>query len=220
MRRGFTLIEMIIVIAIIGIITVVVITSQSAFNKSLVLSNAAYDVALALRSAESYGLGSRVSTTLVSNTGYGLSFTAGGAAKTFTLFADSTPATPSAVNCHGIPPTGSLSPDAKVGNCIYNGGVAGDSVLTTYTLNNGITVSKICANNAGTWTCTPTLTRLTIVFVRPDPTPFMSIVVGGAPTYSSAITQACLTLVSPQGGSRSISVNVTGQINASAATCP
>ena len=48
-KAGFTLIEMIIVIAIIGIITLVVIVSQGSFNKSLILSNAAYDLALALR---------------------------------------------------------------------------------------------------------------------------------------------------------------------------
>ncbi|HEY4522806.1 MAG TPA: hypothetical protein VJK73_00325 [Candidatus Paceibacterota bacterium] len=205
---------MLIVLAIIGIITIIVITSQGAFNKSLLLGNAAYDLALAIRSTESYGLGSRVSTALASNTGYGLSFTAGPSVSTFTLFADSYPGVVAA-NCHGRPVTGVTSPDAKVGDCVYTALARQDQLITTYTLNNGITISKICAFS-GTWTCTPTLSRLDIVFARPDPTPFMSV--NGA--YSAANSRACIMLVSPQGGQRFIAINATGQIDAAATTCP
>jgi len=210
---------MVIVMAIIGIITVIVITSQGAFNKSLILSNAAYDLGLAIRATQHYGLGSKVTTSLGTNTGYGLEFIAGPTAKTFTQFADSYPASVSTGNCHGVPITGTDSPDAKIGNCIYEGPLElnPDQVLTTYTLNSGITVDKVCAYD-GAWTCTPTIGRLDIVFVRPDPTPLMSV--DGMYSTTNSPSRACITLVSPQGGSRSVLINSTGEIDAAAAACP
>ena len=71
LRRAFTLIELLVVLAIIGVIMTIVISSQGAFNKTLILSNAGYDIALTLRDTESYGLGSRASGT-VANAGYGV----------------------------------------------------------------------------------------------------------------------------------------------------
>ena len=211
---------MIIVMAIIGIITVVVITSQGTFNKSLVLSNAAYDLALTIRSTQSYGLGGRVSTGLISNTGYGLHFTAGGAVKSFTRFADSYPATAIATNCHGVPITGATSPDAKIGDCAYQ--PLRDSATTTITFNHGVTVSRICAiNTAGTRYCSSggdsPLSGLDISFVRPDPAPFFA---RGGVGYDPSIRRACVTLVSLQGGERTVSVNSTGEIDANAPSCP
>ena len=80
-------------------ITSVVLTSQSAFNKTLILANTAYDVALSLRSAATYGLGGHAINMMP--TGYGMHFelsTPG----SFTLFADTYPA-PSALSvCHSV----------------------------------------------------------------------------------------------------------------------
>ena len=50
---------MMVVLAIIVTITGVTLTSQTSFNKTLVLANTAYDIALTLRSSQTYGLGSR-----------------------------------------------------------------------------------------------------------------------------------------------------------------
>ena len=212
------MIEMLVVIAIIGIITIVVITSQGSFNKSIILSNAAYDLALALRSAESYGLGSRVLTPEGTHTGYGLEFTVG---QTFTLFADPYPAQPtSSLGCHPAPPAGDNAPDAKWGDCIYDS--AQDQKVTTYTLHRGITVSDVCAYSTSGSFCAGAsapnhLDRLDIVFVRPNPTPFLSK--DGAYDSGSPITSACITLTSPQGGVKYVAVSAAGQIDANAAPC-
>ena len=48
LSKGFTLIELMVVLAIIVVITTVVLTSQSSFNKSLILANTSYDIALSL----------------------------------------------------------------------------------------------------------------------------------------------------------------------------
>lgn len=118
-HRGFTLIELLVVLAIIGIIMVIVLTGQSSFNKTIILSNTAYDIALTLRDAESYGLGSRA-TAVTANAGYGVHFQ-NASPGLFTFFADSFPA-PNASNCHGLPVGGASAPNAQYGDCRYESG--------------------------------------------------------------------------------------------------
>lgn len=209
---------MLIVIAIIGIITLVVITSQSAFNKSLILSNAAYDLALAVRGAQVEGVGSRLGTGAVTNVGYGLYFTPN--ASTFTLFADASPPVPSASGCHGLPEGGEEAPDAKIGDCVYSPNPPNQDppAITTYVLNRGIVVSLICARNPSGNKCSNRgeLSDLAVSFVRPDPRPFFA----ADGRYDATISRACVTLASPQGGERSVVVTATGEIDAAAASCP
>lgn len=229
-RRGFTLIELLVVLAIIAIITAVVLTSQSAFNKTLVLANTAYDVALTLRYAETYGIGSRSFGT-TPNTGYGLHFMSG-TSGSFTLFADTYPSVGLGSFCHPAPSYDPTGPSAVPGDCVYESGSGGDGTVQVYTLGNGITIANFCAELGTTWTCsspnsvcasgtTGGLNSLDVVFSRPNPTPFMSE--NGLypnPNISSEVTAACIALTSPQGGCKYISVGAAGQISANAASCP
>jgi prepilin-type N-terminal cleavage/methylation domain-containing protein len=163
--KGFTLMELLVVLTIIIVITMVVLTSQSSFNKTLVLANTAYDVALTLRSAQKYGLGSRASGSIV-NAGYGLHFSSG-VQDSFTLFADTSPS-PSSSSCHGLPTSNNPdAPDAKAGNCKYD---EGDSIVFPYRLNNGIKITKLCVNSS----CND-VSKLDIVFSRPNPDALISV---------------------------------------------
>jgi len=212
--RGFTLIELLVVLAIITVLMGVVLSSQSSFNKSLVLSNTAYDIALTLRSAETFGLSSRGSTGST-NAGYGLHFL-NGVTGSFTLFYDLSPP-PSSASCHGVPSVGGAdAPDAKPGNCTYDGL---SEKTTDYTLGNGIIISDFCAYTTGGSSCASSgLSSLDIVFARPNPNPFISA--GGS--YSALYNGACLKIVSPQDplSPRFISIVASGQITANAASCP
>lgn len=212
--RGFTLVELLVVLAIIIVIMGVVLSSQNSFNKTLILANTAYDVALSLRDAETFGLGSRVTMSGASNVGYGLHFqksTPG----IFTLFSDTNSARGSADNCH--PVADSSSPNARPGNCVYDAALS-EKVLD-YTLGNGITVTNMCAFSSGAWSCSSgSVTSLDIVFSRPDSNPFMSM--NGTYSSSFPVTAACLTVSSPQGGSRFIKVEISGSITANAISCP
>jgi hypothetical protein len=126
----------------------IVLSSQSSFNKSLVLANAAYDMALTIRSAETYGLGSKAVGTAAS-VGYGIHISAA-APDSFILFADAYPS-PSAGSCHGLPSGGASAPDAKPGNCVFD--PSQSETISTYTLGNGITIRDFCAKVGGSWTC-------------------------------------------------------------------
>lgn len=195
LSKGFTLVELMVVLAIIVIITSVVLTSQSSFNKTLILSNTAYDIALTLRSVETYGLGSRALGTTV-NAGYGLHFD-GGTSGSFILFADTWPI----ASCD--------RPDCKPGDNVYTSGA--DSLVQTYTLGNRMTISDFCALSGGSWSCG--LSSLDIVFSRPNPDALIS---ANGLSYSSA----CITVTSPQGGMKYVSIAASGQINADASSCP
>jgi len=205
-RRGFTLIELLVVFAIIISIMAVVFTSQGSFNKTFVLTNTAYDIALTLRNAGTYGLSSRAVGT-IANVGYGLHFQ-NTTPNSFSFFADTSPA----ASC--------TTPDCKPGNYVYTNG--SDSLVRQYVLGNGITLADFCAFN-GSWSCMSAhpgisggLTSLDIVFARPNPNPFMST--NGL--YSSSITAACLTLSSGLNTSRYVSVTASGGITVNAASCP
>ncbi len=221
-HRGFTLIELLVVLAIITVITTITLTSQGSFNKTLILTNTAYDIALSFRSAETYGIGSRVAGT-VSNTGYGLHF-ARATQDSFTLFADTISLPGSFDNCH--PTTDPDAPDAKPGNCFYDvlivdaNGVPIERV-TDYELGNGITISDFCAYGSGSWSCANTgaISTMDVVFARPNPDPFIygkdagGVVIG-------PFTTACIAVTSPQGGFRYVSVAASGAITANANSCP
>lgn len=201
-----------VVLAVIALITAVVISNQGAFNKTFVLANTAYDVALTLRSAETYGLGTRATSGGAVNTGYGLHFQSG-TPSSFKFFADAYPS-PRGNNCHGLPAGGAGAPDAQPGDCVYT---ASDTLVQTYTLGNGIIVQNFCARSSGSWSCMDSgLSTLDIIFMRPNSVPFMSV----DGTYTGNVTAACITLTSPSGGGKYISVSSSGQIIANAASCP
>lgn len=215
---GFTLIELLVVMAIITIISGIIFTSQSSFNKTLILANTAYDVALSLRSAETYGLGGHALSAVP--TGYGIHFDKS-APGSFLLFADSYPAASMGSVCHAPTNTaGGL--DAQPGDCSYESGSGQDTTVANYTLGNNITVSDFCAFASGAWTCSSThggsLTSLDIVFARPNPDPLMST--NGLYSSVSPVTGACLSITSPLGGSRYVSIASSGEITANATSCP
>ncbi|MHB8710123.1 MAG: prepilin-type N-terminal cleavage/methylation domain-containing protein [Minisyncoccota bacterium] len=224
-NRGFTLIEMLVVLAIITILTGITITSQSSFDKTVVLSNTAYDVALSIRSAEGFGIGSRAAGSTY-NAGYGVHF-ASSTPSSYILFADTYPSAGTSGNCHttvGADPTG---PGAIPGDCVYEPPPSppspSDVLVNTYTLGNGITISDFCAysSSSSSWSCinsgSPRLLSLDISFARPNGD--ATITVNGVFTSPSPYAKACLFITSPQGGYRYVSVEVSGEISVSSNSC-
>ena len=206
LRRGFTIIELLIVLAIIATITAVALSSQSSFNKTLILANTAYDIALTIRSAESFGLGSRAIGS-VASPGYGIHFQKG-VTDSFIFFADTSPAINSSCT----------RPDRKPGDQLYS---SADARVQTYKLGNGMSISDFCVSGAGSVSCASSngagLSSLDIVFARPNPDAFIRADGSSFTSYTSA----CLKISSKNGeASRFISVAASGEIIAEAPSCP
>ncbi len=214
LKRGVTVVELLIVLAIIGVLTVVMTTSHTTFNRTILLSYTAYDVALTIRSAETYGLGTRVtSSDMLSNTGYGIHITPNSAS--FTFFADEN--TPSNSNqCHQLR-TGAdgSEPDAIAGNCAYDGD---SEKVQLYTLGNGMKITNVYGYRPGAATPRDEVgagQSLDMVFARPNPKAFMSYM--GAYVEGAS---ACLEIASPQGGTSHVYVGSTGQVTVGSKECP
>lgn len=219
-ERGFSLIELLVVLGIIGVITVTVITSQNSFNKSITLVNTAYDIALTLRSAQTYGLGSRAAGGVV-NTPYGLHFDTSNN-KSFILFADTSPGggNVTGANCAA---TDVGTPNCQPGDYVYTSGVDA-APIQTYAIGNGLYIQDFCAYALGAWTCKSggSLTSLDIAFGRPDPDPNISKN-GSYAAPPNQATQACIVLAAsnaPSGPYRYIKVVQSGEITASGTVCP
>ncbi len=141
--KAFSLIELLVVVAIFATISSVVLANHSRFNNSVLLGSLAYDIALSMRQAQVYGL----SVKQFSNqfqVGYGIRFEG---TSSYIFFAD--------VNA----------------NKRYDSGT--DSIVETFTLGRGHRVLRFCATpSSGLEKCTDSsnpITSLDVVFFRPNP---------------------------------------------------
>lgn len=214
--RGFTLVEMLVVLAIMGVLTAVVVNGQTDFNKSTRVVDAAYTVALSVRQAQTYGLSSRTYGGL-NNAGYGVHFTSA-APKQYFIFADiangpGNSGSPQAIGCP--PKTGQV--DDKPGNCLYD---QANEIVQNFTFDRGFSVSKICGRvlSSGAFVCSPTLSVLDLVFIRPNTDTVITGVISG--TYTQ-LKDASIEISDPSGVStRRVCVSYAGQVSVSASACP
>lgn len=139
-HRGFSLVELLVVTAVVVIVSAAVLSNHAKFGTTVVLERLAYDIGLALREAQTYGI-----SVFRSNTGefaqsYGIYFLIS-SPNSFVLFAD----------------TGTS-------NGIYDTG----ETIEMQTLPNGYSITSLCATpGTGEESCTNT--RLDVAFSRPDP---------------------------------------------------
>lgn len=200
-NAGFTLIELIIVLAIIIVVTGIALGGQSGFNRTLALNNASYDIGLSIQLAQSYGLSSQAFAG-VGNAGYGVQFDTG-SPSSYSFFADTNP-----------PVASNALPDVHPGNGYYNDA---SELVQTYNLNNGFTIGTFCVRSTGN-ICSDTggLSTLAISFVRPNTdTRVVAKVNGVWGTYVSA----CISVKSPNNDVRYLNVARTGQISMTT-SCP
>ncbi|MCL9971797.1 MAG: prepilin-type N-terminal cleavage/methylation domain-containing protein [Candidatus Pacebacteria bacterium] len=183
MVRGFSLIELLVVTGIFVVITGVVLANNAQFNSSVLLGNAAYDIALSVRQAQVYGLSTQAFSGQF-QVGYGLHFAS---PTEYLLFAD-------------------LDED---NNKRYDAGV--DQVVATYALGRGHTIKRFCGIRADlTEECSDNasaLTHIDVGFLRPNPD---ATITGDNP---SAYSIARITIQSTGGQTRTVSIQSTGQIS-------
>jgi prepilin-type N-terminal cleavage/methylation domain-containing protein len=185
---GFTLIELLVTISIFVILTGVVIFNQGKFNSTVLLTNLAYDTALTIRQAQTYGINVKEfgDSDFIP---YGVHFDKNEAPKSFILFADVGYKTD----------TSSAHPYAgtDLSACQTNFGC-----VNRYTIQRGNYISDLVVNGNS-------VGSLDIVFKRPNPDAI--IYANGEPTGGPVA--AVIQLTSADGtGSTTISVWSNGLI--------
>jgi prepilin-type N-terminal cleavage/methylation domain-containing protein len=143
-QKAFTLVELLVSVGIFALMTALVVIKYGNFNQSVLLTNLAYDVALTIRTAQTYGLSVKSADDTASSYSsptyaYGVDL-AIGTKDRFVLFADRTP------------------------NTVYDSG----EEISTYMMKRGAVISGVCAANSSDCTLGTTGT-LTLLFKRPDP---------------------------------------------------
>ena len=138
-KEGFTLIELIVVMAIASVIMTALVIQQSNWNDSLIVNTQTYEMALMIRQAQVYGLGVKeyiAGTGDKFNIGYGVYFDSD--PTRYIFFAD------------------------KNGDKNYDSG----EEVEIKTLNRGVTISKLCGNTPEN--CSG-LSSVNVLFFRPEP---------------------------------------------------
>ncbi len=199
--RGFTLIELVVCVAIFAMMTSLLVAKYGTFNQSVLLTDLAYDTAITIRTAQTYGLSvqsSNVGTTPF-NYAYGVDFSTAAPANILTLFADTYgPAT--------LPWSG--SPDGA-----YESGAGKDSLVSAYTITRGAIISAMCVSdgsdcNTGTLKASPNVVDIT--FKRPNPDAVICINGIGTPC---PYAYAQITIKGTDGSTRQVIIRNTGQVS-------
>jgi prepilin-type N-terminal cleavage/methylation domain-containing protein len=207
--RGFTLVEMMVVLAIIVIVTVIALLGQSSFNRSLVLTDTAYTIAFSIRQAQFLGISGRTTGGTSDAAGYGVNFQ-NGVTGSYRLYRDTIPARTNNIQDSRECPGRSVGTgqEAKPGDCIRNNATED---VTTYTLNNGFSIARFCGiNSDGTEVCNGSLTSLNISYLRPNT---QSIIVGTRGGLRYLYAGARIHVTSPDGtAERCITVSKAGHV--------
>jgi len=212
--KGFTLVEMMVVLAIIVTITLIAVLGQSTFNRSMILTDTAYTLAFSIREAQALGLSSRAFGDTL-DAGYGIHFVhvASGFATSYTLFADALPDAPGNTQDPDQCPGHSVGsePEARPGDCKYSAA----ETVRTYGLNRGFYVKSFCGrleSNPSTQRCNgSSMDSLTIVYLRPNTQSVINGILSGNRT---PLADATIRVASPDGqAERCVYVSKVGQVS-------
>lgn len=185
--KGFTLVELMVSVGIFAAMTVLLLAKYGNFNQGILLTNLAYDVALTIRNAQSYGLNVKSAPgddgrtySEEFNYPYGVHFTVG---KQFIFFADNDPLN-----------------DNKYGDGIYTAPL--DTPISTSNIKGSSVIQSICVGESP---CDSSISSLDITFRRPDPN---AIITADEATYSYAE----VVLRATDGSQKKVVIRSTGQI--------
>jgi len=187
-QKGFTLIEMITVLAIFMLISGVVIFNYGKFRNDTILTNMAYEVALSIREAQIYGVSARTAesgNTPSFEIPYGIYLKEG--SNQYYLFAD-------------------IVEDSKFSGDTCSDPM-GDTCVTPYTLQRGVLISDIDISTDSS-SC-DLKNSVSVLFKRPNPEPI--ITPGGANVDDISFVQ--ITLTAPDGVTkRYVAIYNNGQV--------
>ena len=196
LKKGFTIIELIVSTAIIGLIASIVVFNQGDFTDVIFLSNTAHNLALETRKAQIYGFATKEFRRAKSFTiSYGVEFnvtneSTGGDNTVYTSFADS-----GAQNGYYDSP----------GTCLIS------ECLMVNKIGRGNVISKLCALDSS-GTCTQ-VGRISVTFKRPNADAnILFFDASNAPVLATGFQSGSIEITSPKGKKKTIVVYNSGQI--------
>ncbi len=185
---GFTLVELLISVAVIGIVTALALAKYSTFDSTVLLKAAVYEIALGLRESQVKSV-SVVKNGASFDYPYGMSFSLGSATYTAFQYQDAT-AYPS-----------------------YDGSLL-VNVIRTFIIGRSMVISALCVTVSGTETCYSSGSyRLDVSFRRPEFKALFYATDGTSP-LSTTIESAKIKVMSSKGTKVfSVEVSSLGQIS-------
>ena len=196
--KGFTLIEVIVCVAIIGLITAVVVFKQGDLGDRISVDNVANDINLQIRQAQVYGISVKELSAGSNNfsIAYGVDFNRVSSNSSFYTFADSGPK-----NGHFD----------TWGTC----SIGTNECLGLNQIGRGNTISSVCVIKQDSSTdCT--LGRVAVTFLRPNPSARIVFLDSGGNDISSNFSGfqgAKIVITSPKGKAKTVVVYTTGQVS-------
>lgn len=185
---GFTLVELLISVAVIGIVTSIALVKYGTFDSTILLKSAAYEIALGLREAQ-------VRSVSVVKNGASFDYPYG---MTFSL---------------GLATSSAFQYKSPTAYPSYDGTSLVD-VVRVFTIGRSMTIHEICVTVSGTETCHSTGSfRLDISFRRPEFKALFYATDGTTP-LSTTIESAKIKLKSSKGNKIfGVDVSSLGQIS-------
>lgn len=187
-KKGFTLFEMMVSIAIFVVITAIAILNYQKFGTDVFISNLGYDIALSIRKAQSYGINVRGTSSGGFIYAYGIHFTTA-TNNSYKLFVDSTP-TPA---------------DQKYTSSAED--------VETYNLLKGSRIVQLCVTpSSGVENCNVDI--LDITFLRPNPDALIYFhTTSGATGGPAGYNKAKVVIQSAGGRQKQVVIYNIGQIS-------
>ena len=157
-QSGFTVLELLVSIGIFAFMTALLVARYGTFNQGVLLNNLAYDIALTIRNAQSYGLNVKSANRSTNEFlyPYGVSFDKATGSNTFFIFyAD------------------------KVADGVY---VPADDILLSKTnMRNGFKITDLYRDSPPV-----SVNKLDVTYKRPDPNAIIKVNGASGNTYSIA----------------------------------
>lgn len=165
-KGGFTIIELMICVFIFAMMTTLLLAKYGSFNTNVLLTNLAYDVALTIRNAQSYGLNVKSSPNEENkfNYPYGVHIELG---TEFIFFVDT--------NINGR----------------YDAGL-GEKITST-TIKRGMSIGRICPGSSACGSLETVYVgadSMDITYKRPNPEAIITSTIGGVPTVSTSVSSS------------------------------
>lgn len=206
--RGFTLVELLISIAIFGLLSTIVVANYPETQMRLKLAEITQTFSLTYREAQLRGSAVDSQNSAVGGYGVYASSTATDSIILFNDFIDGTIPAP-----NNIP----------IGDGLYQSDSPADETNTTIRIPFKFSIAKLCVMTAGSYACgashVPPIESLTVSFIRPNPTPFVYVNNDRTASYSGACIELQSIGAPKMGHVRSVQIFNSGLIKTNIGPC-